>query len=296
MIFLKKIILPLFLVMILAGCEKDPAAPAYQREIVIYGFLWGNNYVTADRAISIKYSQPISELYNAKDAAVRNATVTITETAEGTVVPLFEDKANPGYYFNEQLFIQPGKRYQLDVVTNEKTASALTRVPSNALLLTELAGEDTTIVDEKNWGYNMPVVVRCDSSEQIFLTEMFCNEDFEDAEYIKPFHENQKYPQSREEYDGGVNGEPRRIQALVPYKDLFAPEFGEHVIFWYASMIVFKGSYTLTVAAIDNNYHDYLTKEHPVYSGGISGGIGVFGSLVGSQYPLYVTGYETMAK
>jgi len=31
--------------------------------------------------------------------------------------------------------------------------------------------------------------------------------------------------------------------------------------------------------AIDENYHNFLHKEHPELNGGVNGGIGVFGSV-----------------
>ena len=61
-----------------------------------------------------------------------------------------------------------------------------------------------------------------------------------------------------------------------------------YLIDWYSSMIVFYGSYTMQVLAIDENYTNYLFSEYPVYSGGIEGGLGVFASVTGKKYHLNV--------
>ena len=41
---------------------------------------------------------------------------------------------------------------------------------------------------------------------------------------------------------------------------------------------------------IDDNFHNYLYKEHAELNGGIEGGIGVFGSVCGFKYDLLVNG------
>ena len=177
------------------------------------------------------------------------------------------------------------------VKADGKTITAKTRVPDNLTITTDLKTETTNEVRQTNLGFSKPVYVKSDSLEQIILVDMFCNETFENAEYLYPFNDNHKNPEDRNEYDGGKNSEPRHIQALVPYKELVSDQYpGLNVIYWYASMIVFKGSNTMQITAIDANYHDFIMKEHPVYSGGIEGGIGVFGSVVGEKYELTVLG------
>ena len=138
-------------------------------------------------------------------------------------------------------------------------------------------------------GFRKPVILNCEDEEQIVYIDMFCNESFENAEYISPFTEDHKFPENREEYDGGVNGEPRHIQAFARLKDLETDNFpGQYVVFWYNSMIVFYGSNTMQILAIDDNYHNYLYTENPEFNGGIQGGIGVFGSVCGEKFELMV--------
>ncbi|MBD3335029.1 MAG: hypothetical protein GF355_05895 [Candidatus Eisenbacteria bacterium] len=54
-------------------------------------------------------------------------------------------------------------------------------------------------------------------------------------------------------------------------EELFRIEF-------YSAMMVFYGRYEVQLLAIDDNAYNYLYREHPEESGGIVGGLGVFGS------------------
>ena len=140
-----------------------------------------------------------------------------------------------------------------------------------------------------NIGYEKPIFVNCNREEQIILVSMFCNESFSNAEYIKPFTDNSTHPRSQEEYDGGRNAEPRHIQAFMKYQDLVAPLYAnQHVIYWYGAMLVFYGSNTLQVLAIDDNYHHYSPMENPELNGCIVGGIGLFGAVCGEEYIIQV--------
>lgn len=272
-----------------AGCDESPAKPEFDPKISIFGFLWGGESLTADHGILITYTQPPDAYYDIDRAAVRDAEITLTNEDSGTVYPLASDEDNPAYYYNADLRIRPDVTYTLTVATDEKTVTASTAVPPAITLESEL---DTGAINEEyheNLGYAKPVYVDCPVRKQLILVDMYCNEPWEEAEYIYPFYEGYEHPESREEYDGGVNGEPRHIYAIVPYNLLQAPDFeNRHTIFWYASMVVFYGSNTMQILAMDDNYHRYLTDEHPELSGGVVNGIGCFGSVCGQTYELNI--------
>jgi len=122
------------------------------------------------------------------------------------------------------------------------------------------------------------------------MVDVYCEESWENAKYIYVFA-GQEEPEDYEEY-GGASGEPRHIFGFSMMKDLdkrpdIAPNIYE--IDWYGAMIVFCGHYTVTVLAMDENYHSYLYKEYPELYGGINGGIGIFGSASRYQYHLFIT-------
>ncbi|MBN2011427.1 hypothetical protein JW960_18995 [candidate division KSB1 bacterium] len=276
-------------IMLLPGCDENPAAPETQREVSVFGFLWGNQPLSEDHAILISYTEPVLEYYDLNKAAIRDATVTIREESAGTVTTLQHSSSKPGYYYNDNLMIHPKSTYDLRIELKDgNVVTAKTTVPAEITLLTELHTDQVNTVTYKNLGYDKPILVNCESEDQIILVDMYCNETYDKAEYIYPFN-NHNFPDDDEEYDQGANGEPRHIFALVPYRDMKSPQFNNlPVIYWYYSMIVFYGSNTMQVLAIDENYHQYHYKEHPEQSGGIVGGIGVFGSVVGETYQLDV--------
>jgi len=278
----------LSITLLLGGCEKNPSAPEYQKEVTIFGYLWGNENLTENHAIMIAYTRPVTKYYDPAEAAIKGATVTLTESASGVVTQLVESTAKPGYYYNGALLIKQKSTYTLTVKTGSETVTAVTTVPAVLEIESDLKTDSPNVENDTNLGYRKPVFVQHEDPDQLIMVEMYCNEAWNNAEYIYPFGKD-KYPQSQDEYDSGGNGEPRRIFALVKMSDLTAPDYeNKNTIYWYASMIVFYGSNTLSVLAIDDNMHHYMTKEHPEISGGVQGGIGLFGSLCGTKYNLQI--------
>jgi hypothetical protein len=53
-------------------------------------------------------------------------------------------------------------------------------------------------------------------------------------------------------------------------------------------MMVFYGRQQVQLLSIDDNYYNFLYREHPEESGGIIGGIGVFGSAYRKDYRVEV--------
>ncbi|MBN2103285.1 hypothetical protein JW835_04505 [bacterium] len=279
----------LIILMTWAGCSKNPSGPDYQKEVMIYGYLWGNEPLNLEHAISIQYSQPLNEAYDTQKASIQGALVTLTDTLNEESWQLYDTDEAPGRYFNEDIIIRPETTYLLSVKVDDKTITASTTVPTGLTLVTELNPDTLNREYQDNLGYIKPIYVNCNCPDDLMIVvDMFCEEPWETAKYINPFFGYEK-PESREEYDGGVNGEPRRIRAFVTYQDLKAADFeNKHTIYWYASMIVFYGRQTMQVMAVDENYINYTFDEHPVYCGGIHGGLGVFASMCGDTFPLYI--------
>jgi hypothetical protein len=282
------ILLLIVLILISISCDKNPAGPEYQKEIAIYGYLWGNKSLTADRAILVSYTRPVDEKYSLSGAIPENANVTLKNESTGEVIQLDDSPNRPGFYYNDSLFIKPNTTYTLFVEADEKTVFASTTIPPALTLETDLLSANINHVYRDDLGFNKPVALDCENEEQIIYVDMYCNEQWQDAEFIDNFGPHDKV-EDRDQYDQGKNSEPRHIQAFMRLKDLktdFYP--GEYVVFWYHSMIVFYGSNTMQILAIDDNYHNFLHKEHPELNGGVNGGIGVFGSVCGEDFNLMV--------
>jgi hypothetical protein len=285
----------LFVMVVLAGlilfvgCDRIPSKPEFDSKISIYGFLHGNQPLSEKYAILITTTQPPEAYYDINAAAVRGAEITLTDMTNGISYPLTATSEKPAFFYNPAIMIQPNTTYRLSVTLGDETIEATTTVPFELVLETKLDPDSVNDAYHENLGYDKPIYIECDNEEQLVLVNMYCNEMYQNARYIYPFQKDLETPSSQEDYDGGVNGAPRHIMAMVPYKYLIAPNFeNRHTIFWYASMIVFYGSNTLGVLSIDENYHHYLTGEHPVLSGGVENGIGVFGSVCGEDYELNI--------
>ena len=270
-------------------CEKNPQNSVYRKEVTVFGYLWGNQPLGLSNAISIHYSQPLDREFSFESAAIQNARVTLTDSVTGESWAL-KDEQNPGKYFNENLVIRASTTYLLQIETDDRIITASTTVPPAPAFETDLKTDEVNVEFQKNLGYEKPVRVTCEHclDSQMLLVDMFCDEPYENARYINPFFGQDK-PTSQEEYDGGINGEPRHIQAFVSYQDLVSPDFNhDYVIYWYASMIVFYGRYTMQIMTVDDNYLNFVFDEHPMLSGGIQGGIGLFASMCGQTFQLNI--------
>jgi len=271
------------------GCSENPTKPEYQKEIMIYGNLWGNRPLNQEHAISVKYTWPVDEAYDKVEAAVQNGNVTLTDASSGESWVLRDTDDSPGYYFNEDLVIRPLTTYLLRVEADNQVVTATTTVPPVITLTTDLLQDSLNREYQKNLGFEKPVYVDCECPDDLMIVvDMYCEESWEDARFVNPFFGFEE-PESQEDYDGGRNGEPRHIQAFVTYQDLVAPAFeNRHTIYWYASMIVFYGRNTMQIMAVDDNYNNYTFAEHRVHSGGVQGGLGLFASMCGETFSLNI--------
>lgn len=282
------IVLAFGLMALLYGCQKNPGTPEYQKEITIFGYLWGNKPLSSDHAIMIAYTQPVSEYYELDKALIQGASVTLTETSTGRIYTLNDSPQRSGFYFNDGLLVQPKTTYNLEVRVDGEVVTASTTVPPVLKITTDLSKDSINYVYQKNLSRQKPIYLEGESPDQIVLVDMHCNESYKDAEYIEPF-QNHKYPTDQEEYDGGRDGEPRHISAMGRLKEFVSEEYpGQYVVFWYSSMIAFFGSYTMQVIALDDNYHKFIYTEHPEYNSGIHGGLGIFGSVSGEVFQFVV--------
>lgn len=279
----------LLLIGLFLACDTNPNAPVYQNEITIFGYLRGNETITTKNAILITNTQPITDFYDLKTAGIRGASVVLTDQLLSKSYQLIDVPDQPGYYYNDTVLVKPKTTYRLQVKVEGKTVTAATTVPPILQTETQLLSDTTNYVFPKNLGTQKPIYLDCEFEDQIILIDMYCNEEFYNAEIINPFREDKKYPDDQRQYDGGQNGEPRHIVAMAKYSDLRAEMYqNQPVIYWYSAMIVYYGSNTLQVMAIDDNYHHFLYKENPEFNSGVRGGIGVFGSVTGKKFKLMV--------
>lgn len=271
--------------LLLAGCGNgDLTDPDQKDEIVVFGYLYVNEKVSDENAILLSRTMPIDDYYSPSDAAVTGTVVTIRKdgAAEADTLTM----VRPGYYANPGVSIEPVTTYHLRVeISGESPITATTTTPWPFEVFSEPRAlpdsmEHSAIAD------SFPIHIDCANEEQIFLVDAYCLEDWPDAEYIEAFGSNEN-PQDYDEY-GGDNGEPRHIAPYFRVKGL-ERENEHYRLGWYGDLMVFYGEYDINVLSIDDNFYNYLYRDHPELSGGIEGGIGVFGSACRAKWRVKVT-------
>jgi hypothetical protein len=261
------------------GCEGDIAGPPLRDEVAVFGFLYVGEAVSDSNAVLITRTQPLLDPYDPAKAAVTTAAVTLRR--EGDSVPDTLSMVRPGYYADPSVVIDPLTVYHLTVsVPGEEVITAATTTPvSYDLLIGPRPLPETMRYDDIPDSF--PFELTCHDEEQIFLLDVYCLESWQDARYINPFGDHDR-PDNEEEY-GYETGEPRHMSAYFRIKDV-AQEGDTYTIDFYSAMMAFWGRYEVSLLTIDDNYYNYLYREHPEESGGIVGGIGVFGSACRIRY------------
>lgn len=267
----------LILVIVSAGCSNEEDDPAYREEVTIFGYLFIDEAITPENAIYIGKTMPLDEEYSAYGSALSGLTVTLQQMDTGSSYTLTEALDRPGFYSNSSVVIRERTTYQLALTYNGRLVTAQTTTPWPIEMVQEPAEMPDSLVYDDIPVTN-PAVFRCvdPTEEQVCYVDVYCLEEWEDARYIHPFL-GQEYPNDEEEYESGPDGEPRHIYGYLRLKNF--DQQGDNYLFdWYGGMFWFYGRYQLGFYSLDDNYYNYLYREHPELSGGVENGIGVFGS------------------
>jgi hypothetical protein len=279
--------------LLLLGCGGDTTGPQSKDEIAVFGYLYVGETMNGGNAISITRTMPIGEVYDVEEAAVSNALVTLRREGDGGPDTLA--MIDPGLYANAGIRIEPEQAYHLSVeVPGRPTITPTTTTPDSFAVLRGPIVEPESMV-QSTIADSFPIVLTCPNEEQIFLVDVFCREEWQDARYVIRFG-NQDGPKDFAEY-GGASGPPRHLLAYFRIKDI---EHGDpdgpegpmpvaYSITWYGDMMAFYGRQQVGVFSIDGNYYNYLYRDRPELNGGIEGGIGVFASACRKQYLVNVT-------
>lgn len=259
---------------VLSGCGKgDTTGPEWEKEIVVFGYLYVNETVNEGNALFLSRTMPVDEYYDIDEAVVTGALVTLRK--EGAGKPDTLAMVRPGYYANPAVAVEPVATYHLRVeIEGEDPITASTTTPWPFEVFAEPKALPDSMVHSAI-ADSFPIHLDCESEDQIFLVDAYCLEEWENAFYIEAFGPDEQ-PQDYDEY-GGDDGEPRHIAPYFRVKGL-ERENGHYRLGWYGDLMVFYGDYDIQVMSIDDNYYNYLYRDHPELNGGIAGGIGVFGS------------------
>jgi hypothetical protein len=265
--------------LVLAGCGKNPTKPTYVSETVLFGYLYVGETVDSTNALWLGETRPVDAYYDSTRAAVSGALVLLQ--AEGAPLPDTLRMVAPGRYANPAVVVAPHTRYHLTVLAGAAALTASTTTPGSLTM----SAEPQILPGVMPWSAiagTYPMIVDGPDPEQLMLVDVYCMESYTNAEYVNPFA-NQSTPKDYKEY-GGDNGEPRHIATYFRLKDLGPRAAGGYRLGFYGDMMAFYGEYTVGLFAIDDNYYQYLYRDHPERHGGVNGGIGVFASAWRHQY------------
>ena len=268
----------LLLPLLLSGCGGAPTKPKYVEEIAISAYLYVGEAVSASNAIVLTRTRPVDEYYDAGEAAIQDAVVTLR--ADDTALEDTLRMLAPGRYADPAVVIRPLMTYHLKAQIGGTAITASTTTP-NAFEVLRAPRVLPDVMRQAVIAESFPLVVSCPDPEQIFLVDVFCLEEYQNARYVHRIG-SAEHPKDYAEY-GSDNGEPRHISAYFRLKDLGGGKAGYRISF-YGDMMAFYGEHLVGVFSIDQNYYSYLYRDHPELSGGIRGGIGVFGSACRRQY------------
>ncbi|MBU1699920.1 MAG: DUF4249 family protein [Candidatus Eisenbacteria bacterium] len=263
----------------LTGCSTDVNKPDTEHAIMVHAYLYVNEAIHDSNAVLITRTMPVDEYYNVDEAVVVNALVTLR--IEGAALPETLHMTAPGYYANSSIRIQPLQTYHLEIaIEGESLIKATTTTPA------AYAVQDSPLVYPAEMRHsqipeNYPFTLQAPDSSQIFLVDVYCTEEWENARYINPFADHDR-PDDYDEY-GGDAGEPRHIFGYFRLNDI-EHDGDLYILDWYGAMMAFYGEYDIGFLAIDENYYNYLYREHAERSGGIVGGLGVFASAFRESY------------
>lgn len=267
----------------LQGCAGDSTGPGTRREIAVFGHLYVGEAVDTVNAIHVIEVMPIDDRYVRDEAAVSGARVTLA--ADGGE-PRTLEPAGPGAYAAPDLTVAPSTGYTLRVeLPDGRVLTARTVTPPRIDIS---GGPPAPPLEVRHEALqdSFPIFVLCEDPQQVLLTDVYCLERWQDARWINPIGPDDG-PTDYEEY-GRDDGQPRHIFAYFRVDDVVSDERGALIDF-YGAMMAFYGSYQVHVSAIDENTYAYLYKDHPEESGGIVGGIGLFGSACRREWRVRVT-------
>jgi hypothetical protein len=258
----------------LGGCGEGTTRPPTEDQVALFGYLYVGEAIHPENGILLSRTRPIDQAYDPAEALVKDALVTLQKEGSARVDTL--RLTNSGTYSNLGVMIDSLTTYHLTaVIPGGPTLRASTTTPRPFRLSRQPRAATEGPMVHAEIADSFPIVARCADPEQIFLVDVYCLENWEDARYISPVGPHD-HPQSYQEY-GAADNPPRHINTYFRLRNLKLTDEG-YLISFYGDMMAFYGTYDVGVYAIDANYYSYLYRDHPERNAGVIGGIGVFGS------------------
>ena len=175
-----------------SACDPGSRRPKYVEEAVLFGYLYVGESVSDDGPIRLGRTLPVDQHYDAGQAAILDAIVTLR--ADTAVVAETLRMVAPGIYANRGVVIRARTTYHLQALFDGKTVTGTTttprafETPHEPRVASEGAMPQSAIAD------SFPIVAACPDPEQIFLLYVYCLENWQNLYRDHP------------ERNSGVNG------------------------------------------------------------------------------------------
>lgn len=296
-------ILALLMLLILSACDKFTAPQRFEGNVyTLAGLLYAGETISGERPIYVTRSSSISE-FNPLAIFVTDADVVIKDLGTNeqftlTCIPDFIEFKYKYIDTNEHV-IQPEHTYSIEVTIpgRQQKITAQTTVPFATELITDIynhgngysLSQDTmnelvyNTVDQK---YPLTIKTGAFSGAFNFMGEFFCLEEFStNLEFTTPVF-GSEHPDTTlidAYYAGGES--IRRIKFIGRYASQAQPgmEGNYLVVKDYKQAFVFFGRYRVSIYIVDDNYYRYSYMPEGYFHGGVSGGLGYFGSAGGGK-------------
>ena len=297
------LLIPVILLLSLSACDKFTAPERFEGDVyTLSGLLYAGQTISAEHPVYITRSSSISE-FNPLAIFVTNAGVIIKDLTDNVQFPLscIPDLSEFKYKYIdlEEHVIQPEHTYSIEVTIpgREQKITAQTTVPFSTELIPDLFnfGNGFSLTEEgmneMNYGtvdqqYPLAIKTWEYAGAFNFMGEFFCLEEFStDLEFTTPVfgvvHPDTTMADAY--YAGGES--IRRIKFIGRYASQPQPDLNGNylVVQDYKQAFVFFGRYRVSIYIVDDNYYRYSYMPEGYFHGGVSGGLGYFGSAGGGR-------------
>jgi len=278
----RTIILMLTLTLIWTACSENSMEPDYHEEIVVSAYLFTGQPIDSVR---LTRTFDIKARYNADDAAVSGADVTISDDENVYQLSEYSNVKGVYYLLDRSVRVQPDITYTLNVEYGNHKLMATTTAPA-PIEITHLPADTLTFLD----------------LEQKFSLEWSGGEGSEGywITTVATPHPSSPYSERLVDFQEPAIVDFQLAQFDGDTLEAFSPVSGHGMdgvmgtsadLPWF--MFSWYGEYQLTLYAVEQEYLDVLTSmnqtdtfEDPLYN--VFGGLGLFTAVSADTVQLYV--------
>jgi len=297
-----RILLAVTLLLVIS-CSKFTAPERFEGDVyTLAGLLMAGQPINSEHPVYITRSASIED-FNPMTLYVSDAIVLIKDTTtneQWDLEPIIDFTELKIKYIdlNEHIILS-GHTYSIEVsiVGREQKITASTTVPQAVELVPDIynhgngytmdeASMNSIVYSEIDQKYPLALNTGSFAGSCNYLAEMYCLEEFSTAlEFTTPVFgfTNPDTTMVDQYYASGES--IRRIKFMGRFTSQPQPDMvGNYLLVRdYKQAFVFYGRYRVSQYIIDDNYYHYSFMPEGYFHGGVSGGLGYFGSASGGR-------------